>query len=352
MDIMDIQDTHIASIRPLISPAWLLERLPLPASSRHFLEQSRQEISAILDKTNDRLLVVVGPCSIHHHHQALEYAQRLQEVRQLWQQDLCIIMRCYFEKPRTTLGWKGYINDPNIDGSCAINEGLEKARTLLLAILEHQVPIATEYLDLQTPQYISDLISWCAIGARTVESPIHRQLVSGLSCPVGLKNTTHGDVTIAAQAVLSAQSSHSFIGLTPWGTAAIYTTRGNPHTHIVLRGGKTPNYSATSIAQAETILANLNLPPRLMIDASHGNSQKKHLQQITVTHDLAQQITQGNKNIIGIMLESHLHEGQQEPKPIHELLHGISITDACLSWEQTFPLFEILAKAVQARRKE
>ncbi|MBV8603461.1 MAG: 3-deoxy-7-phosphoheptulonate synthase, partial [Pelomonas sp.] len=302
---------------------------------------------------DDRLLVVVGPCSIHDHDQAMDYAQLLKRTRDELASELLIVMRVYFEKPRTTVGWKGYINDPRLDGSFHMNEGLRLARQLLLDITALGLPAATEFLDLLSPQYIADLIAWGAIGARTTESQSHRQLASGLSCPVGFKNGTDGGVKVASDAVLAAQASHAFMGMTKMGTAAIFETRGNADCHIILRGGKEPNYDAASVQAACAALGKSGLREQVMIDFSHANSSKQYERQIDVGRDVAVQIASGDRRITGVMIESHLQAGRQDLAPGQtrdQLKPGVSITDACLGWSQTEPLLRELAAAVRARR--
>ncbi|MFM2036215.1 MAG: hypothetical protein RL459_1480 [Pseudomonadota bacterium] len=346
-----IDDTRIASVRPLLTPALLEEQLP--ASPRHLalVEQSRKDISAVLRGQDDRLVVVVGPCSIHDHDQAIAYAKLLKTEADKHAQDLLVVMRVYFEKPRTTVGWKGYINDPHLDGSFAMNQGLTMARKLLLDILDLGMPVATEFLDLLSPQFISDLVTWGAIGARTTESQSHRQLASGLSCPVGFKNGTDGGVKVAADAVVASQSPHAFMGMTKMGQAAIFETRGNQDVHIILRGGKQPNYSAQDVDAACKVLQGSSLAPMVMVDVSHANSSKQHQRQIDVSHDVAAQVAGGDKRIMGLMIESHLHEGRQDLKVGQALQYGVSVTDACISFEQTVPVLDVLAKAVQLRRQ-
>ena len=347
-----IDDTRIASVRPLMTPALLEERWPALPQHLALVEQSRQAISQVLQGQDDRLVVVVGPCSIHDHDQAIEYARRLQREAVRHAPDLIVVMRVYFEKPRTTVGWKGYINDPHLDGSFAMNQGLAMARQLLLEIIGLGLPVATEFLDLLSPQYISDLVSWGAIGARTTESQSHRQLASGLSCPVGFKNGTDGGVKVAADAVVASQAPHAFMGMTKMGQAAIFETRGNQDVHIILRGGKQPNYAAADVNAACQVLQASGLTPRVMVDVSHANSSKQHLKQIEVAHDVAGQIAAGDARIMGLMIESHLNEGRQDPQPGVPLQHGVSITDACIGFEQTMPVLDALASAVQQRRAQ
>jgi 3-deoxy-7-phosphoheptulonate synthase len=349
-DTTRIDDTRIDAVRPLITPALLQEWLPAPEAAEALVEASRAAISQVLHGRDDRLLVIVGPCSIHDHDQALEYARRLKDEADRHSADLLVVMRVYFEKPRTTVGWKGYINDPHLDGSFAINEGLEKARRLLLDVLALGLPVATEFLDLLSPQFISDLVSWGAIGARTTESQSHRQLASGLSCPVGFKNGTDGSIKVAADAVLAARARHAFIGMTKMGQSAIFQTRGNDDGHIILRGGKVSNYSAADIDAACRVLAAAGLREQVMVDVSHANSGKQHRRQIAVAADLAARIAAGDGRIVGVMIESHLHEGRQDIVPGQPLQHGVSVTDACIGFEQTVPVLDQLAQAVRARR--
>lgn len=349
-DTTRIDDVRIQAVRPLISPALLQERLPLSPELAQQIRQHRQAIADVLHGRDDRLLVVVGPCSIHDHDQALEYAQQLKGMAQQFENELLIIMRVYFEKPRTTVGWKGYINDPHLDGSFAINEGLERARHLLLEIIDLGLPTGTEFLDLLSPQFISDLIAWGAIGARTTESPSHRQLASGLSCPVGFKNGTDGNVKVAVDAIVAAQASHAFMGVTKMGQAAIFETRGNHDCHMILRGGKTPNYSTEHVAAACQQLAASGLHEQVMVDLSHANSSKQHRKQIEVAADVARQIAAGEARITGVMIESHLQEGRQDLGGNSGLQHGVSITDACISLAQTAPVLQQLADAVKQRR--
>ena len=345
-----IDDTRIASVRPLMTPALLEERLPASPAHLALVERSRQDISNVLQGQDDRLVVVVGPCSIHDHDQAIAYARLLKAEAGKHAKDLQIVMRVYFEKPRTTVGWKGYINDPHLDGSFAMNEGLEMARKLLLDIIDLGLPVATEFLDLLSPQFISDLVTWGAIGARTTESQSHRQLASGLSCPVGFKNGTDGGVKVAADAVVASKAPHAFMGMTKMGQAAIFETRGNQDVHIILRGGKTPNYSAADVDAACKALEASGIAPQVMVDVSHANSSKQHAKQIEVAHDVAAQVAAGDRRIMGLMIESHLQEGRQDQKPGQPLQYGVSITDACISFAQTVPVLESLAQAVQKRR--
>ena len=350
-DATRTNDIRMRAVRPLLTPALLQEWLPAPDAALALVEQSRADIARVLHGEDDRLIAVVGPCSIHDHAQALEYAQRLKAEADALAGELLMVMRVYFEKPRTTVGWKGYINDPRMDGSYAINDGLQMARRLLLDVLTLGLPVGTEFLDLLSPQFISDLVSWGAIGARTTESQSHRQLTSGLSCPVGFKNGTDGGVKVAADAIVAAQAPHAFIGMTQMGQAAIFETRGNPDCHVILRGGKAPNYSAADVQAACQLLAQAGLREQVMIDCSHANSAKQHRRQIDVAADVAAQIATGERRITGVMIESHLNEGRQDITPGQPLQHGVSVTDACLSWQQTAPVLRQLAEAVKARRK-
>jgi len=338
-------------VRPLITPALLQERVPVRDDTLTLVERSRAQVADVLHERDDRLIVVVGPCSIHDHDQAIEYGQQLKRVADTLQDELLIVMRAYFEKPRTTVGWKGYINDPHLDGSFTINEGLERARRLLLELTTMGLPTGTEFLDLLSPQYIAELIAWGAIGARTTESQSHRQLASGLSCAVGFKNGTDGSIRIAADAILAARAPHAFMGMTKMGMAAIFETRGNDDCHIILRGGKTPNYDTAHVAASCETLRAAGVREQLMIDVSHGNSSKQYLRQIDVARDVAGQISGGERRIIGVMIESHLEEGRQDLVPGRPLKHGVSITDACIGFAQTVPVLEDLARAVRARRR-
>jgi 3-deoxy-7-phosphoheptulonate synthase len=351
-DTTRIDDVRIGAVRPLISPALLQDELPVPPDVQTLVERSRGATDDILHGRDDRLVMVVGPCSIHDHDQAIDYARRLKTAADALRDDLFIVMRVYFEKPRTTVGWKGYINDPRLDGSFHINEGLRCARQLLLEINRLGLPTATEFLDLLSPQYIADLIAWGAIGARTTESQSHRQLASGLSCPIGFKNGTDGGVQIAADAIVAARASHAFMGMTKMGLAAIFETRGNDDAHVILRGGKKgPNYDSAAVEESCAVLRSAGLREQVMIDCSHANSLKSHLRQVDVAQDVARQLSQGERRIIGVMIESNLEEGRQDMKPGVPLRYGISITDACLSWAQTEPVLDALAGAARQRRK-
>ena len=349
-DAPHIDDLRIKGVRALITPASLEVLLPTRPVARAMVESSRAAISRVLHDQDDRLIVVVGPCSIHNHDQAMEYARQLKSQAESHADDLLVVMRVYFEKPRTTVGWKGYINDPHLDGSFAINEGLELARRLLLDVLELGLPVGTEFLDLLSPQFISDLVSWGAIGARTTESQTHRQLASGLSCPVGFKNGTDGGVKVAADAILAARAPHSFMGMTKTGQAAIFETRGNDDVHIILRGGMQPNYSAADVNDACALLRAQGLREQVVIDVSHANTSKQYQRQIEVAADVSGQVAAGDRRIVGVMIESHLKEGRQDIVPGQPLQHGVSVTDACISFEQTVPVLQALARAVQSRR--
>lgn len=350
-DTTRIDDVRIGAVRPLISPALLQDELPIPPHTLSLVEKARAEIADVLHGRDDRLVVVVGPCSIHDHGQAMEYARQLKTAALSHKDDLLIVMRVYFEKPRTTVGWKGYINDPRLDGSFRINEGLRRARELLLEISDLGLPVATEFLDLLSPQYIADLVAWGAIGARTTESPSHRQLASGLSCPLGFKNGTDGSMQVAADAIVAARAKHAFMGMTKMGMAAIFETRGNDDTHVILRGGKQgPNYDAAHVQASCDALKAAGQREQVMIDCSHANSNKSHERQIDVARDIGAQLAAGEARIMGVMIESHLEAGRQDLKPGVPLRHGVSITDACLSWAQTEPVLSELATAVRARR--
>jgi 3-deoxy-7-phosphoheptulonate synthase len=347
------RDLHVESIRPLIPPAILLEELPLSPAAAHTVSRSREEIGTILNGHDDRLFVVVGPCSIHDPKAALDYAGRLAGLARDLRGDLCVIMRVYFEKPRTTVGWKGLINDPHLDGSFAINEGLRLGRRILLDILGLDLPTGCEFLDPISPQYFADSVSWGAIGARTTESQVHRQLASGLSMPVGFKNGTDGGpraLQIAIDAVRAATHPHSFLGVTEQGLAAIVATRGNPDCHVILRGGEHgPNYDAASVQDALARLRKAELNPRIMIDTSHGNSNKDHNRQPVVASDVAKQVADGQAGIVGLLIESFLVAGRQDLGK-GEMIYGQSITDACIGWDATEPVLRDLAAAVRTRR--
>ena len=346
------RDLRIAGFRPLIPPAILLEELPLGDRGSETVAHGRRAIVDVLHGRDDRLVVVVGPCSIHDPVAALDYARRLRAAAEQHARDLYVVMRVYFEKPRTTVGWKGLINDPRLDGSFSINEGLRLARRLLLDLAELGLPAGCEFLDPISPQFTSDLVTWGAIGARTTESQVHRELASGLSMPVGFKNGTDGGVQIAIDAVRAAAHPHSFLGVTEQGLSAIFSTRGNPDCHVILRGGASgPNHDARSVQKTAAALADAEREPRLMIDTSHGNSDKDWRRQPLVAQDLAAQLAQGEPAIFGVMMESFLVEGRQDLRDPAALRYGQSITDACIGWEATVAVLAELAEAVRARRR-
>ena len=347
----ETDDLRINGMDEALAPENLIEQFPVSPESSKLVFEKRSEAAHIIHGEDDRLLCVVGPCSIHDTISALEYADKLTDAAKSYQEQLCILMRVYFEKPRTTVGWKGLINDPHLNDSFEINDGLKTARQLLCDIAERGLGTGTEYLDPITPQYVGDLVSWSAIGARTTESQIHRQLASGLSCPVGFKNSTKGDVQIAADAVKSATNSHIFLSVTKSGHTAIFSTTGNADCHIILRGGGgETNYDAGSIDDAAQRLETADLPTRLMVDMSHANSQKEHKRQLDVCESLCQQIPEAGSNIMGVMIESHLVEGNQSIGDGTQLTYGQSITDACINWDDTELCLEQLAKAVNQRR--
>ena len=348
-------DRRIKQIRPLIPPACLLEELPVLPSLIPFIQSARQQCAAIISHSDDRLLVVVGPCSIHDAEAAIDYAQRLAGQAALYKDDLLVAMRVYFEKPRTTVGWKGLINDPLLDGSYAINSGLRLARRLMLDINALQLPVACEMLDTITPQFISDLVAWGAIGARTTESQLHRELVSGLSFPIGFKNGTGGSKRMAVDAITASQSPHCFLSVTTQGLAAIVETEGNRDCHIVLRGSDSgPNYDAQHIRETEAMMEKARLTASVMVDCSHGNSSKQHAQQALVVRSVCEQVAQGSASIMGVMVESNVHEGSQKLECAagakERLKYGVSVTDACIGWEQTEDVLRDLSRAVQQRR--
>jgi 3-deoxy-7-phosphoheptulonate synthase len=350
--IFQTDDLRIQNLRPLIPPAILMEELPLGERSSRTVAEGRQQLEAVLRGEDDRLVVVVGPCSIHDPSAALEYARRLGEVVPRFVSDLLLVMRVYFEKPRTTVGWKGLINDPHLDESFAINEGLRIGRRLLLELAERGLPVGCEFLDPISPQFTADLVSWGAIGARTTESQVHRELASGLSMPVGFKNATDGNVQVAVDAMRAAADPHQFLSVTKQGVAAIVATRGNRDTHVILRGGaRGPNYDEKSVAAVCEQLDKAHLPRRVMIDCSHGNSGKDWARQPNVAADVAEQVARGSRALFGVMVESFLEDGRQDWKPDGSMVFGRSITDACLGWEKTLPLFDRLAAAARARRK-
>jgi 3-deoxy-7-phosphoheptulonate synthase len=347
-----IEDLRIQWTKVVLPPIFLEEERPVAEAASETIFNARAEIIDILNKRDDRLLVLAGPCSIHDVKAAREYAGLLKDSIAEHSADLRIVMRVYFEKPRTTIGWKGLINDPHLDQSYKINDGLRLARHLLLDLAEMGVPSGTEFLDMISPQYIAGLVAWGAIGARTTESQVHRQLVSGVSCPVGFKNGTSGNVDIAIDALLSAAHSHTFLGHTHHGQSAIFVTRGNRDTHIILRGGRqTVNYTAEAVAETTAKMQKAGLDPRIMIDFSHANSGKDYTRQPIVGRNVAAQIADGNRNIIGVMIESNLVAGAQNLVPGEPLVYGQSITDACIDWKDTHKLFDELAAAVRARRQ-
>jgi 3-deoxy-7-phosphoheptulonate synthase len=343
-------DLRIRDIQQVSPPSALHQEYPISDTAAETVYGARSGIQRILHGQDERLLVVVGPCSVHDPAAALEYAARLCEARQELARDLMIVMRVYFEKPRTTVGWKGLINDPALDGSFEINRGLRVARRLLLDLNEMGMPAGTEFLDLITPQYIADLISWGAIGARTTESQGHRELASGLSCPVGFKNGTDGTVKIAIDAIHAAARPHVFLSLTKDGHSAIFSTAGNEDTHIILRGGYRPNYDTESVNIAAEEIEESGLTPKIMIDFSHANSRKKPEKQIQVARDVAGQIARGDRRIVGVMIESHLIAGRQDICPDTPLVFGQSVTDACVGWDDTLPMLRELADATAQRR--
>ncbi|MBY3790580.1 3-deoxy-7-phosphoheptulonate synthase [Photobacterium carnosum] len=340
-----LNNIHIAEESVLITPSQLKHKMAVSNTALAFIEQSRQTIADIIHHHDHRLLVVCGPCSIHDVEQAKTYAQKLKQLAAELDDQLYIVMRVYFEKPRTTVGWKGLINDPYLDGSFEIEEGLHIGRQLLIDLVEEGIPVATEALDPISPQYLGDLFSWSAIGARTTESQTHREMASGLSMPVGFKNGTDGNLATAINAMQAAASGHKFMGINPNGQVALLATQGNPDGHVILRGGKQTNYDSVSVAECETEMAAAGLTPSLMIDCSHANSLKDYQRQPLVATDVIHQIREGNRSIIGLMIESHLNEGNQSADlPLQDMAYGVSITDACISWEATE---QLLRKAHQ-----
>ncbi|WP_318373240.1 3-deoxy-7-phosphoheptulonate synthase AroH [Enterobacter sp.] len=342
-------ELRTARIDSLVTPAELAQRYPVSASVAEHVTASRRRIEKILNGTDRRLLVIVGPCSIHDLDAAMDYARRLQALREKYQHRLEIVMRTYFEKPRTVVGWKGLISDPDLNGSYRVNHGIELARKLLLQVNELGVPTATEFLDMVTGQFIADLISWGAIGARTTESQIHREMASALSCPVGFKNGTDGNTLIAVDAIRASRASHMFLSPDKTGQMTIYQTSGNPYGHIIMRGGKQPNYRAEDLAKACDTLREFSLPEQLVVDFSHGNCQKQHRRQLEVCEDICQQIRAGSTAIAGIMAESFIEEGTQKIVAGQPLVYGQSITDPCLGWDDSERLLEMLASAVDSR---
>jgi len=343
-------DTRIEQGDELLAPMQVMRELKASEKALKTTFDGRKQIHDVLRGADDRLVVIVGPCSIHDTKAAMEYAHKLKDLAVELARELVVVMRVYFEKPRTTVGWKGLINDPHLNESFDINEGLRLARKLLLEINEQGVPCATEFLDLISPQYIADLVTWGAIGARTTESQSHRQLASGLSCPVGFKNGTDGNIRIAVDAIKAANAPHHFVSITKSGHVAVFKTAGNEDCHVILRGGKKPNFDAESVGQVCTDLADAGLRPQVMIDLSHANSSKQYQRQIEVGQDVARQIAAGDERIMGVMIESHLTPGRQDLVPGKPLAYGQSITDACIGWDATEPLLREFAAAVQARR--
>ena len=344
-------DLRVTELKELSTPDQVMQEVPRTLTATRTVAAARNAIHSVLTGADDRLVVVVGPCSIHDPAAAVDYASRLAALRDSLSDRLEIVMRVYFEKPRTTVGWKGLINDPDLDGSFNIDKGLRMARNVLAAVNNLGLPAATEFLDMTTPQYIADLVSWGAIGARTTESQIHRELASGLSCPVGFKNGTDGNLRIAVDAVKSAAQPHHFMAVTKAGRSAIATTTGNPDCHVILRGGTSPNYDAQSVEAAGTELASAGLPARLMVDVSHANSSKKPENQPSVAADVARQVASGDERIIGVMIESNLVAGRQDVVPGRPLVYGQSITDGCIDWATTETVLKTLADAVGQRRK-
>jgi 3-deoxy-7-phosphoheptulonate synthase len=345
-----VDDVRIREIKELAPPTHLLREFPCSEKTEELTYNARQSIHRILHGSDDRMVVIIGPCSIHDPKAGLEYARRLLEMKNELGKDLVIVMRVYFEKPRTTVGWKGLVNDPDLDGTYQINKGLRLARQLLMEINEIGLPAGNEFLDMISPQYYADLVSWGAIGARTTESQVHRELASGLSCPVGFKNGTDGNVRIAVDALKAARAPHHFLSVTKAGHSAIVSTNGNEDCHIILRGGKHPNYDAGSVEAAAKELAGAGLEQRLMIDCSHSNSQKMYQRQVDVAREVARQVASGEDRIFGVMVESHLKAGRQDLVPGKPLVYGQSITDACIGWEDSVPLLRNLADAVRQRR--
>ncbi len=343
-------DVNIDQIKELLPPVALLERFPLSQTASKTVFDARQATHNILTGKDDRLLVVIGPCSIHDPKAALEYAKRLAKLRSELSNDLEVVMRVYFEKPRTTVGWKGMINDPYMDNSCKLNDGLRLARELLLNVNELGLPTAGEFLDMITPQYYGDLMSWGAIGARTTESQVHRELASGMSCPIGFKNGTDGTIKVAIDAIGAASAPHNFLSVTKYGHSAIVQTAGNEDCHIILRGGKEPNYSKEHVSSVNEQLTLAKLPNNIMIDFSHANSSKQFKRQLDVSTDVSEQMAAGDKSIFGVMIESHLVEGRQDIVDGGAAVYGQSVTDACIGWDDTEMVLRQLADAVKARR--
>ncbi|QBF83634.1 3-deoxy-7-phosphoheptulonate synthase [Shewanella maritima] len=344
-------DVRINEVKELLPPVAILERFPASENASETVFKARDSIHRILNKKDDRLLVVIGPCSIHDPVAALDYGRRLVELRERYQDQLEVVMRVYFEKPRTTVGWKGLINDPYMDNSFKLNDGLRTARKLLVDLNDSGMPTAGEFLDMITPQYVADLMCWGAIGARTTESQVHRELASGLSCPVGFKNGTDGTIKVAIDAIGASSAPHHFLSVTKFGHSAIVSTKGNPDCHIILRGGKTPNYSAEHVKVITEQLEQSKLESNIMIDFSHANSNKDYRRQMVVAESVSAQISEGNHSIFGVMVESHLVEGRQDIVTGKELVYGQSVTDACIGWDDTEKLLQQLSDAVIARRE-
>ncbi len=348
-----IDNIHISSEKVLVTPVELKQEMPLSDNGRDYISHARETISNIIHGKDSRLLVVTGPCSIHDIKSAKEYALKLKKLHDELKDDMYLVMRIYFEKPRTTVGWKGLLNDPNMDGSFDVEAGLRQGRELLLWLAELELPVATEALDPISPQYLSELFSWAAIGARTTESQTHREMASGLSMPVGFKNGTDGKLNVAINALESAAHPHRFMGINPQGQVALMQTQGNPDGHIILRGGKAPNYQQQDVEEIESQIITEGLTPKLVVDCSHGNSSKDHTRQSIVANDIFEQITSGNRSIMGIMLESHIHEGNQSSSlPRDQLRYGVSVTDACINWQDTEQLLVAGAKQIAGALKE
>ena len=345
MNAHKTDDVKIREVKELLPPIAHLYELPISDAAADLVHQTRQEIADLVHGRDKRLLLIIGPCSIHDPEAALEYARKLLPLRKKYEKDLLIVMRVYFEKPRTTVGWKGLINDPHLDGTFDINFGLRQARRLLLALNDMGMPASTEFLDMITPQYYADLISWGAIGARTTESQVHRELASGLSCPVGFKNGTDGNLKIAIDAIGAASHPHHFLSVTKAGHSAIVHTAGNADCHVILRGGKEPNYDSDHVKAAAEQLTKAGVTPKLMVDCSHANSRKDYTRQMEVAQDVAQQLRAGENNIMGLMVESHLVAGRQDKPEVY----GQSITDACIGWDATEEMLALLAEANRSR---
>ena len=345
MNAHKTDDVKIREVKELLPPIAHLYELPISDAAADLVHQTRQEIADLVHGRDKRLLLIIGPCSIHDPEAALEYAERLLPLRKKYEKELLIVMRVYFEKPRTTVGWKGLINDPHLDGTFDINFGLRQARRLLLALNDMGMPASTEFLDMITPQYYADLIAWGAIGARTTESQVHRELASGLSCPVGFKNGTDGNLKIAIDAIGAASHPHHFLSVTKAGHSAIVHTAGNADCHVILRGGKEPNYDSSHVKAAAEELTKAGVTPKLMVDCSHANSRKDYTRQMEVAQDVAQQLRAGENNIMGLMVESHLVAGRQDKPEVY----GQSITDACIGWDATEEMLALLAEANRSR---